>query len=145
MTQSLATGRTYNRFGHRAAFNIPAVAVTGTNASETQVAATKIVMPFPVKITGARRINTTASTAAVANWNMILQKSVAGTGSYTAIGTYAVGGTEASGVTGSATLSSTEATVKLAAGDVLAVALQGITAARNDTVNFQIAYEELPN
>lgn len=133
--------RTYDQFTHRASWNIAGVAITGTNAAESQVAATKVVAPFPCKVVAARRIHTTASTAAVANWNLILQKSVAGTGSYTAFGTFSVGGTEASGVTGTAAVTETN----FAAGDVMAIALQGITAARNDVANFNIAYQELPN
>lgn len=136
--------RQYTEFTHRGAWFYPALQLNGTTAtSDTPIAATKTPVPFPCKIVAAERTSTIAGTVASATWaNIVVQKSVQGTGSFTTIGTMSILGTEANGSVGAATFGTN---VNFNAGDVVCITALAATVALQHTANICIAYQELPN
>jgi hypothetical protein len=112
------------------------VSVVGTAASITALAPTQFRLPYACKITGANRISTTGGTAA--GPTVLLQHSLAGTGTWTSIGTAAFG-TDADGTTSELSVTATD----LAADDHIRLAIAAGTAAATHTVNFLVELNEL--
>lgn len=139
--------RDYASFGARCSISIPVVPFTSGTASalamKTTVNAFRRV-PFACKVTSAYAAAVTGATAAV-SLNHVLCKSTAGTGSATAIGTFANLGTTADGGMGPAATLASESVCTLAAGDLLSVSNAIATTAIVGTWAYDIALEELPS
>lgn len=126
----------YDDFGSPYVLDEGAVSVVGTAASVTALAATYRKIPFRSKIMGATRVSTTGGTAA--GPTVLLQYSLAGTGTWTSIGTAAFG-TDADLTSSDFSVTATE----LADGDLIRLAIAAGTAAATHTVNFAIELIDL--
>lgn len=126
----------YSEFGAPVALTFSAVSVAGTAASITALTATRVSMPFKMRLRGATRLSTTGGTAA--GPTVLAQYSLAGTGAWTSIGTCAFG-TDADGT--AADFSVTETT--LADGDQFRFAVAAGTAAATHTTNFIAEFIEV--
>ena len=129
--------RLYDDFGHRQWLSIEAVSVVGTQSAIATLVATKQRVPYAAKITAISLVQTTGGTGAQ---SLVARKSLGGTGTLTAFGSYTLG-TNADLAGGAFTLVETD----FAAGDHFDIAIAEGTAARTDVINFSIAFEELPN
>ena len=129
--------RLYDDFGHRQWLSIEAVSVVGTQSAIATLVATKQRVPYAAKITAISLVQTTGGTGAQ---SLVARKSLGGTGTLTAFGSYTLG-TNADLAGGAFTLVETS----FAAGDQFDIAIAEGTAARTDVINFSIAFEELPN
>ncbi len=128
--------REYDQYASPIVMNFNGVSVVGTAAAITALAATQICLPFKMKLRGATRTSTTGGTAA--GPTVLAQYSLAGTGSWTSIGTAAFG-TDANGT--AADFGVTETT--LADGDCFRLAIAAGTAAATHTVNFVAEFVEV--
>ena len=143
--------RTYDQIvsSQRAVISLPASSFAGTQTAAA-AGGLSAKVPFACKITAATRLPVSGATVAAAGYSLIAYKSLAGTGSLTAVGTFApTSGTEAGGaynVTGgTASLSTTESTVSLAKDDILTVQCSIATVAVIGTNNYWFAVQELPS
>lgn len=125
----------YSEYGSPFVLTFDAVSVVGTAASATALAATTYVLPFNCKFRGATRLSTTGGTAA--GPSVLVQYSLAGTGTWTSIGTAAFG-TDANGTGSDFSTTDTD----LADGDHIRIALAAGTAAATHTVNFLLEFVE---
>lgn len=132
----------YEKFG--APFNLmwSAVVLSGTNAAAIQTAANIYRVPFNCKIVGGTTYYTTGGTAALTAPNPTIQVSLAGTGSYTAIGT-GVMGTDATTGSVAWTVSSGTAAL-LTAGDLVVLGLGIGTAAAGKVGNVLATFIDMP-
>jgi hypothetical protein len=126
----------YAKFGSPILFQEGAVSVAGTAAAITAFAATVRKVPFKMRLRGATRVSTTGGTAA--GPTILAQYSLAGTGTWTSIGTCAFG-TDADGA--SSDFSVTETT--LADGDLFRFAIAAGTAAATHVCNFVAEFIEV--
>jgi len=126
----------YDVFSAPVVMALGGISVAGTAASTTELAATRIKLPFRAKIVGATRVSSTGGTAA--GPSVLLQHSLAGTGSFTSIGT-ATFGTDADGTGSDFSVTATN----LADGDQVRLAIAAGTAAATHTVNFVLEFVEL--
>ena len=139
--------RPYDAFGHRFLTQVaPAgVAISGTASALAAVAGARISLPFACKLVSGSRVNHVGATDAVALVSAVIAKSVAGTGTLSAVGTYVWNGTCATGVSGSAATLATTTAANFAANDVAAISLAIGTVASIATQTFALGWEELPN
>lgn len=139
--------RSYDEFGKS---QLP-VDLLNCSFAGTQTAAAVggrvAAVPFACKIHSARRLPVSGATVASATYDILVYKSVAGTGTKTAIGTFTVAGTEAATTIsgGTAAFSATESTVSLAAGDVVTCQMGIATVAVIGTNDYWFAVTELPS
>lgn len=126
----------YDQF--KAPFVVPisGVSVAGTAASITALTAAQWKMPFNCKLRGGTRVSTTGGTAA--GPSVLIQSSLAGTGTWTSLGTAAFG-TDASGVGSDFTVADTA----VLDGDHVRLAIAAGTAAATHTVNFVLEFVEM--
>jgi len=129
--------RLYDDYGHRHWMSKQGVSVVGTQAAIAALTATKERIPYAAKCTAISLVQTTGGTGAQ---SLVARKSLAGTGTLTAFGSYTLG-TNADLAGGAFTMVATD----FAAGDQLDIAIAEGTAGRTDVINFSIAFEELPN
>jgi hypothetical protein len=127
----------YDEYGAPVILRTQAVSVVGTAASITALTATVTCLPFKCKLRGATRVSTTGGTAA--GPTVLIQSSLAGTGTWTSIGTAAFG-TDANDTMSDFSVTETA----LADGDGLRLALAAGTAAATHTCNFAIELIEVP-
>lgn len=130
--------RKYDEFGHRGFTSFDGLSVVGTASAVTAIAGGTIALPFAAKVVSARSLSTTGGTAA--GPTLLLQKSAAGTGTWTSFGTCALG-TDADGAIGTFTVTETS----FAAGDAFRTAIAAGTAASTHTANLTVGFEELYN
>lgn len=126
----------YDDFQSPIVMNFNGVSVVGTAASLTGLAATTVSIPFKMKLRGATRLSTTGGTAA--GPTVVAQYSLAGTGTWTSIGTCAFG-TDANLTASDFSVTATS----LADGDQFRFALAAGTAAATHTVNFVAEFVEV--
>lgn len=122
-------GRSYVDVGSRSVFKLcNNVTCAGTAAAITAIDATQWRVNFKCKITGISAYIKTGGTAA--GPVVLLQRSVAGTGSYATIGTITIGTkADATGVAGAVTETSCDA------GDFLQLAVGAGTAASSPVIS----------
>ena len=140
--------RLYDQFGHRFLVTVGLagnVAIDGTASALAAVANSKVQLPFACKLVAGSRLMATGATAAEAGVSCIIVRSIGGTGTVFAVGTYAFNGTLATGAVGTAATLATGTAVEFAAGDVIAVSENIATAACPSTHVFVFAFEELYN
>ncbi|MCR4286875.1 MAG: hypothetical protein NUW09_02550 [Deltaproteobacteria bacterium] len=126
----------YDNYGSPFVITKGGVSVVGTAAAITALTATVLSIPFKCKLRGATRLSTTGGTAA--GPTVLAQYSLAGTGTWTSIGTAAFG-TNADGA--ASDFGVTETT--LADGDQFRFAIAAGTAAATHTVNFVAEFIEV--
>jgi len=126
----------YDQFGSPVLLSYGAITVNGTQAALAAVTATQTCLPFKCKLRGATRVSTTGSTAA--GPTMLVQYSLAGTGTWTSIGTCAFG-TDANGAASDFSVTETA----LADGDCFRFAIAAGTAAAAHTVNVIAEFVEV--
>jgi hypothetical protein len=127
----------YDDFGSPVVIRTTGVSVAGTAASITGLATTYISLPFNCKLRGGTRISTTGGTAA--GPTVLIQYSLAGTGSWTSIGTAAFG-TDADLKASDFSVTET----KLADGDQVRLAIAAGTAAATHVCNFALEFVDIP-
>lgn len=137
--------RTYDQFGHRFVVTIPPVAISGTASALGAIATTIVQLPFAAKLTAGNRANAVGATSTSALVSAVVVRSVAGTGTVFAVGTYAYTGTNASGAVGSAAAVATGTAAEFQANDTVAMSLAIGTTAAISTHSFSLAFEELFN
>lgn len=126
----------YTLFGSPAVINVGGLSVVGTAGSITGLATSVYKLPYAAKIVGATRVSTTGGTAA--GPTLLLQYSLAGTGTWTSIGTCAFG-TDADGTTSDFSVTATS----LSDGDCIRCAIAAGTAASTHTTNVAIEFIDL--
>ena len=121
-----------------------AYAASGTNASVTSPVAAQVYrVPFNAKLVGATAYYSTGGTAATGSApNPLIVVSLAGTGTYTAIGTCAMG-TDAT-ASGTSFTCATGTAALLTAGDFVGVAGAIGTAATGKVANIIMSFIEMP-
>jgi hypothetical protein len=140
--------RTYDQFGHR--FIVPiapaGVAMTGSGGSAlAALAGTITQLPFACKLVAGNRVCVTGKSDAVAACSAVIVRSVGGTGSYFATGTFVYSGTNVTGAVGTAATIATGTAAEFAANDAAAIAIAIGTVAAAATHSFTLAFEELFN
>ena len=140
--------RTYDQFGHR--FMLPVasqtgISITGTASALAAIAGTIVQLPFAAKLVSGSRVNVTGKTDAVALMSAIICRSVAGTGTVFAAGTYVFSGTNVTGAVGSTATVATGTAAEFAANDAVSISLAIGTIAGLTTHSFNLGFEELFN
>ncbi len=144
--------RTYDQFlSSRAVIGLPACSFAGTQTAAA-AGGLSAKVPFACKLHAATRLPVSGATVAAAGYTagLVIYKSLAGTGTLTAVGTFApTSGTEAGGAYnltgGTASFSATESTVSLAKDDTITVQCGIATVAVIGTNNYWFAVQELPS
>jgi len=140
--------RLYDQFGHRFVLPITAkagVAIAGTATALGATALTTTQLPFACKLLAGTRINITGKTDAVAALTATICRSIGGTGTVFAVGTYVMSGTNVTGAVGSAASIATGTAVEFAATDVVSLSMAIGTVASLNTSAYSLAFEELYN
>ncbi len=134
----------YKEFGAPFVVTYSAYAASGTNAAVTAPVAAQVYrVPFNAKIVGATAYYSTGGTAATGSApNPLIVVSLAGTGTYTAIGTCAMG-TDATAASAAFTVASGTAAL-LTAGDFVGVAGAIGTSATGKVANIMMSFIEMP-
>ena len=127
----------YDEYGSPQIISRGGVSVVGTASAITAIASTVFKLPFNAKIKGATRVSTTGGTAA--GPTVLVQYSLAGTGTWTSIGTAAFG-TDADGTGSDFSVTATS----LSDGDQIRLALAAGTAAATHTCNFTVEMVDIP-
>lgn len=141
------TNKPYDQFGGRFVLPIGAasgLAIDGTIAALTAEAGSIHQVPFACKLLAGTRWLITGATDAVAAVSAVICKSVAGTGSLSAVGTYVWNGTCATGAVGSAASVATGTSAEFAANDTVSISEAIGTVASIATHAFMLEFEELP-
>lgn len=119
------------------------VAVDGTLATALALTqGTGIAVPFACKLTKAKRLVVLGATAAVAAASCHVVKSVGGTGTLSAIGTFVYTGTQATATVDTATIA-TGTAANLAENDVVGISECIGTVAVINTYAFSFGFDEL--
>lgn len=140
--------RLYDQFGHRFMLPITAragVAIAGTATALGATALTVNSLPFAAKLVAGTRVNITGKTDAVAALTAVICRSVGGTGTVFAVGTYTMSGTNATGAVGTAASIATGTAVEFAANDSVSLSMAIGTVASLNTSAYVLAFEELFN
>ena len=140
--------RAYDQFGHRFVLPVSAttgIAIAGTATALGATALTQKPVPFACKLTSGSRINITGKTDAVALLTATICRSVGGTGTVFACGTFVMNGTNATGAPGSAASVSTGTAAEFAANDVVSLSMAIGTVATLNTSAYILGFEELYN
>lgn len=140
--------RTYDQFGHRFFLPITAragVAIAGTATALGATALTENRIPFAAKLVAGTRVCITGKTDAVAALTAVICRSVGGTGTDFAVGTFTMSGTNATGAVGTSASVSTGTAAEFAADDTVSLSMQVGTVATLNTSAYVLAFEELFN
>jgi len=121
------------------------VATTGTASALAAINKSQVQLPFAAKLIAGNRMMVTGATAAVAASSCIIVRSIGGTGTVFAVGTFTYSGTNVTGAVGTAATLATGTAVEFAANDVIAVSEAIQTAATPSTHSFSFSFEELFN
>jgi hypothetical protein len=150
--------RPYDAFGHRFFVKMPdayigsvlerghSIGGTATSVNEFVITASTMKVPFACKLVAGSRKTAIGASSAVTLASALICKSVGGTGTYTAIGTYVMTGTNASYSVGSNASVATTTAANLASGDVVAIGTAiGTIANGTQSHSFWLGFEELFN
>ena len=140
--------RTYDQFGHRFIVSIAptGVGLTGSGGAALAANASTVTqLPFACKLIAGKRVCITGKSDAVAAMSAVIVRSVGGTGTVFALGTYTFSGTNVTGAVGTAATLTTGTALEFADGDTVAIAVAIGTVAGQATHAFTLAFEELFN
>jgi len=121
------------------------VAIAGTATALGATALTEQQLPFACKLVSGTRVNITGKTDAVALLTATICRSVAGTGTDFAVGTFVMSGTNVTGAVGSVASIATGTAVEFAAGDTVSLSMAIGTVATLNTSAYILGFEELFN
>jgi hypothetical protein len=119
------------------------VAIDGTASALATESYTQTALPFACKLTSGVRLNLIGATDAVALVSAVICKSVGGTGSLEAVGTFVWNGTCVTGRHGSAATVATGTAANFAKNDAVSISEAIGTIAAISTHQFWLGFEEL--